>query len=303
MTSPALTSPDTGPPATGRRGATGCHLGAHTSVAGGLPTAFERAAELACTAMQIFVKSPNQWHGRALDDVEAEAFLAARGESELDSVIAHGAYLINLCATDGAVLARSRRGLGDELDRAERLGLAGLVVHPGAHLGEGEEAGIDAIARSLDAILALRPEGSVPVLLENTAGQGTVLGHELEQLAAIRRRVDEPERIGFCLDTCHAFAAGYPLHEADGYEAWIDEMATVLGLERVLAFHLNDSQHPLGSKKDRHANLGEGEIGPGAFERLVTDPRLAGRPMVIETPAGDDRAGHRRDLELLRSFG
>jgi deoxyribonuclease-4 len=181
----------------------------------------------------------------------------------------------------------------------------GLVLHPGSHLGAGEENGIERVAAEIDRALALVPEerpGGVRVLLENTAGQGSNLGWRLDHLAAIRSRLAAPERVAVCLDTCHAFAAGYPVHEAAGYEEFVAEADAVLGLGLVAAIHLNDSVKPFGSRRDRHAHIGEGEIGTDLFARLLHDRRFARVPMVLETEPGPDSEGHRRDLELLRSL-
>ncbi len=272
------------------------------SIAGGLPNAIERGMDLGCDALQIFVKNASQWRGRSLGEEEAAAFREAHGASPIGPLVAHSSYLINLAAVDPAILAKSRAALGDELDRCARLGVAGLVVHPGAHLGAGEEAGIAAIAASLDAVFAERPDCPAKVLLENTAGQGTVLGYANAQLAAIATASGAARHLGFCLDTCHAFAAGYAVHEPAGYDEWTAEVGELLGWERVAAFHLNDSKQPFASRKDRHENVGQGAIGPDLFARLLHDERAAGRPMVVETPMGDDEGGHRRDLELLRSL-
>ena len=277
-------------------------LGAHVSIAGGLPRAIERGVELGCTALQIFVKNASQWRGRALGDEEAADFRAAHEASAIGPVVAHASYLINLAAVDPDILTRSRTALADEFDRCARLGLGGLVVHPGAHLGAGEEAGIAAIAASRDAVLDGVPPSPTRVLLENTAGQGTVLGYRVEQLAAIRAASEHPDRLGFCLDTCHAFAAGYAVHEPAGLDEWLAEVGEALGWERVGALHLNDSKQPFGSRRDRHENVGEGQIGAEAFARLLHDPRPANKPMIVETPTEDDMEGHRRDLELLRSL-
>jgi deoxyribonuclease-4 len=267
-----------------------------------MPTAIARATALGCTAAQVFVKNANQWQGKELGEEEVAAFRAAHAASAVGPLVAHASYLINLCSADPALLARSREALADELTRCARLGVGGLVLHPGAHLGAGEEPGIERVAASLDAVLAGLPGSPVRVLLENTAGQGSCLGHRLEHLAAIRARVAEPERVGVCLDTCHAFAAGYPLHEPAGYEELWAEFAARIGFGALGCIHLNDSLRPFGSRRDRHAHIGEGEIGAGAFARLLQDPRLAAVPMIIETETGDGMAGHRKDLEMLRAL-
>lgn len=276
-------------------------LGAHESAAGGVDRAVERAERIGCRTLQIFVKSPSRWEGPALDPELGERFRTRRRDSALGAVVAHAAYLINLAATDGETLERSRRALADELERAAELGLDGLIVHPGAHLEAGEEAGLSRIVESLEAVLAATPAESPRLLLENTAGQGTVLGHRLDHLERVRGELTAPERIGFCIDTCHAHAAGHDLAAADGVERLLDEVESRLGLHRVHCWHLNDSRHAAGSRRDRHANLGQGAIGMEAFVRLASDERLAGVPLILETPLGDDGDGHRRDLEALRA--
>ena len=277
-------------------------LGAHVSVAGGLATAFERAADLGCEAIQIFVKNANQWQGRNLGEEEVEAFRAARAASALGPVVAHASYLINLAAADGTIREKSVAALADELGRCTLLGVEGLVVHPGAHLGAGDEAGIDRVAAALDRVFGLLPDSPARILVENTAGQGTCLGHRLEHLAQIRARVAAPQRVGACLDTCHAFAAGYAIHEPAGYEDFVAAAIELFGSGVLGCLHLNDSLRPFASRRDRHAHIGEGEIGLDAFARLLQDPRLRNVPMVLETEPGDAMAGHRRDLAVLRGL-
>ena len=274
-------------------------IGAHVSTAGGLYHAFDRADELGCQSLQIFVKSPNQWRGKVLTEDDVTAY-RERQERDGQPVIAHAAYLINLASPKEDILEKSIGGLLDELSRAYRLGLDGLVLHPGGHLGAGVEAGIELVARSLDVVLARPETGDAKVLLENTAGQGTVLGSRFEELAAIIERVDAKDRVGVCIDSCHAFSAGYDLTREDGYEAMFDAADATFGLERIKAFHLNDSKHPLGSKKDRHEHIGQGLIGEWFFGRLLADERFAKHPMTIETQPGDDNEGHKQDMETLR---
>ena len=258
--------------------------------------------ELGCDAMQIFVKNASQWRGKEMLDGDIAAFHEAHAGSAVGSLMAHGSYLINLAATDPVILEKSLDALADELVRCSRLGVAGLVLHPGAHLGAGEDAGIEKVAASLDAVLGDLPDVSTRVLLENTAGQGSCLGWRLEQLAAIRAQVAEPRRVGFCLDTCHAFAAGYAIHEEAGFADFLIEVEERLGLATVSCFHINDSVRPFGSRRDRHAHIGEGEIGLAMFERMLTEPRLHAIPMVVETEPGDDMEYHRQDLEVLRGL-
>jgi deoxyribonuclease-4 len=280
-------------------------LGAHVSVSGGVATAFGRATDLGCNTIQIFVKNASQWRGKELTDDDCSAFLSARCGCTVTPCMAHASYLINLCATDPVLLEKSREALADELRRCARLGVEALVVHPGAHLGAGEEVGMDRIAASLDAVFAMvaeAPGGTVRLLLENTAGQGTCLGYRLEHLEGIRARVAAPHRVGVCLDTCHAFAAGYAIHEPAGWEDFLGEIESRIGWDALGCFHVNDSVKPFASRRDRHAHIGEGEIGLDAFARLLTEPRLAAMPMILETEPGDDMEGHRRDLETLRGL-
>ncbi len=274
-------------------------LGAHVSVAGGAHKAFGRGRDIGCEAIQIFVKNANRWRAKPLDEAKISAFRDAH-QADPVPVVAHGSYLINLCSTNPETLERSLVALADELERCTLLGVPGLVLHPGAHLGAGEEVGLAGIARALDRVFAAHPELTAKVLLENTAGQGTVLGNRFEQLASIIEAVDEPARLGLCFDSCHAFAAGYDLRDDAGYEATLDAFDEIFGLGRLEAIHLNDSKFACGQHKDRHATIGAGEIGEAFFARLIHDPRLQHTPMILETPLGDDDLGHQRDLERLR---
>lgn len=275
-------------------------LGAHESVAGGLHLALDRGAEIRCDALQVFVKNASQWRAKPLAEDAVETWRRAWRTSPIGPVVAHASYLINLASDDPGNLEKSRRALADELERCATLGLHGLVLHPGAHLGAGVDIGVDRVAASLAAVLAEVSDDAPPVLLENTAGQGTVLGDRLEQLASMRHASGCDSRVGFCLDTCHAFAAGYPIHTRDGLASFLDRVEELLSLDAVGCFHLNDSRKPFDARRDRHANLGEGEIGLDAFHRLIETPELAKIPMILETPLGEDHAGHQRDLERLR---
>ncbi len=274
-------------------------VGAHVSVAGGLERAFERAEGLGCNAIQIFVKNANQWQARPLDDARVDAFRAAREKSRVRAVVAHASYLINLASVEEPTASRSEDALVDELDRCHRLGVDGLVLHPGAHLGDGVQLGIERAGAMLDRVFDRLPVCDTVLLLENTAGQGTYLGATLDELAVLRDQASRRDRIGFCLDTCHAFAAGAPLHRAAGPRAWLDDVERALGLEHVRCFHFNDSKTPCGSNRDRHANVGEGHIGSRTFAQLMRAPQLRQIPKILETPMGERGDGHRRDLARL----
>ncbi len=275
-------------------------LGAHVSAAGGVSNAVRNAAALGCDALQLFVKNASRWDAKPLDPGEVARFKEMRAAQGSLPTVAHASYLINLAATNAETLRRSRAALSGELARCHALGIGGLVLHPGAHMGRGKEAGLEAVVTSLNAVLGANPEIKTKVLLENTAGQGTVLGSRLEHLAWIRANAERGERLGVCFDTCHAFAAGYDLKGR--YEEVMNEFGETVGWEALGCVHLNDSQHALGSRRDRHANLGAGHIGMEVFVKLVSDVRLEGVPLVLETPLGKDKLGHKRDLARLRGL-
>ena len=276
------------------------HLGAHTSAAGGVWRALERAAELGCNAVQLFTRNQNQWRPKPLAEDAVASFRKLAAGFRPEMVISHGSYLVNPASPEPATRERSIAGLLDELDRAERLGLAGVVLHPGSHVGAGTERGIVRVARSLDRVFRRTAGFRTLLLLETTAGQGSNLGSTFEELARIMDSVERPERLGLCLDTCHLFAAGYPIHHADGYRETRAALDATVGLEHVRAVHLNDSKMPFGSRRDRHEHIGQGEIGLDAFRFILNDPAFAGIPMVLETPK--EGVGDAGNLELLRSL-
>ena len=264
--------------------------------------AIDRGVELDCDAIQVFVKNASQWQGKPLDDDDVQRFRQGHSDSQIGPLVAHASYLINLAATKPENLRKSRVALADELERCDRLGIPSLVVHPGAHLGAGLESGLELVAASLNAVFSAMPKCRTRILLENTAGQGTLVGSKLGELATIRSLSDESSRVGICVDTCHAFAAGHPIDTETGYRNFLDEVVDLFGPEEPGCFHLNDSRHELGARRDRHANLGQGEMSVEVFRWLVNEPTLQETPMILETPMGDDSAGHRRDLALLRQF-
>ncbi|MFQ5600803.1 MAG: deoxyribonuclease IV [Candidatus Krumholzibacteriia bacterium] len=275
-------------------------LGAHVSVAGGMGRGIANARALGCTAMQVFVKNQQQWKGRTLDPPDLEAFRAARDESLVRHSMAHGSYLVNLGTPDGALWRRSRLAIRDEMRRCAALGIPKLVLHPGSHVGTGEARGLRRIASGLRWLLAQPDTQSVSILLESTAGQGSSLGHRFEHLAQLLEDAGDGGRLGVCIDTCHLLAAGYDVRTPRGHAEVFDELDRVVGLDHVRAFHLNDSRKPLGSRVDRHAEIGKGYVGRAFFRRLLRDERFAGLPMVLETPGGQE--GYRRNLRLLRRF-
>jgi deoxyribonuclease-4 len=276
-------------------------LGAHMSIVGGVDKALDRGLSIGCTAIQIFVKNNNQWFNQPLDEEEVARFIKLQKESGL-FVFAHTGYLINLSATNPDNLEKSLKSLRQELDLAEILGLPFTVLHPGSHLGEGEELGLRKVAKNLKELLANTKGYKVKVLLETTAGQGTNLGYKFEHLAEILDLVSEPARTGVCFDTCHAFASGYELRTAEGYQATWDEFEKTVGIKNLLAFHLNDSQGDLGCKKDRHEHIGKGKLGLEAFRLLMNDERFIQLPMVLETPKDPDLTQDIENLKVLRGL-
>ncbi|HEY0593735.1 MAG TPA: deoxyribonuclease IV [Thermoanaerobaculia bacterium] len=277
-------------------------IGAHLSTKGGVCTIFERARRVDARAIALFSKNASQWKAKPLEDEICADFKRLRAELGNPPVIVHAAYLINLATTNAEFLAKSIAGMIDELERAERLGAHAVVLHPGAHMGAGVEEGVDQIARSLDAVHAAIPENRVVTLLETAAGQGSCLGCTYAELGAILRRVDDPSRLGICIDTCHVFSAGYDIRTQEGWNRMIDEVEREVGLENVGAFHLNDSKKPLGSRVDRHQHIGDGEIGLGPFGFVLNDPRFARIPKVLETPKPDEFETDIRNLAKLRSL-
>jgi deoxyribonuclease-4 len=268
------------------------------SIAGGLSLAPLRGHEVGCEAIQIFTKSNRQWQAKPLSDAEVAAFKASLADTGIGPVVAHDCYLLNLAAPNADTWNRSVAAFRVELERAERLGIPHLVTHPGSHLGAGERDGTARVALALNTLHAALPAHRVQVLLETTAGQGTSLGHRFEQLAAILEQVEQPDRVGLCLDTCHLFAAGYDLRTADGYAATMRELHACLTLARVKAIHLNDSKADLASRVDRHEHIGRGHLGLAAFRFVLNDPRLRRVPMILETPKEPDPV--RADRENLR---
>lgn len=274
-------------------------IGAHLSTKGGLHTAFERASEVQAMSMAIFAKNSGQWKGKVLTDEDCARFHSTRC---VQPVLTHASYLINLATTNPEFHRKSIDAMVDELDRADRLGIHAVVLHPGAHLGAGVAAGLDAIARSLDAIHAAAPDLAAVTLLETAAGQGSCLGCTFEELGTILRLVDDKRRVGICIDTCHIFAAGHDIRTRDGYERTIDDAAKHVGLENIGAFHLNDSKKPLGSRVDRHEHIGEGALGLEPFRLLLNDARFRRIPKLLETPKPVEHESDRRNLGILRSL-
>ena len=268
-------------------------LGAHMSIAGGFDKAVERAAEEGCDCVQIFTKNNNQWRAKAISPANVSAFRSALQKHGVGFPIAHASYLINLASPDPQLWEKSVDGLAVELRRADQLGLPGLVVHPGSFTTSSETIGLGRVAAGLNECFQRTGKLSTRCLLENTAGQGTNLGWRFEHLAVILSAIHEPAQMGICIDTCHAFAAGYGLRTARQYEQTMGELAVTVGLKHVRAVHLNDSKRERGSRVDRHENIGRGKLGIAPFRQLLRDERFSKIPMYLETPKGIDESSGR----------
>jgi deoxyribonuclease IV len=275
------------------------------SIAGGHHLAVDLALRAGCDCLQIFVKNQRQWEARRLADDEVQQFRKAMSGSGLESVVAHASYLINLASPDAALRKKSIAAMIDELTRCEALGVPLLIVHPGAHMGAGVDAGIASIAGSLDSIHKATAGFSTRVALEGTAGQGTAIGHQFEHLGHIINSVRDPGRLRVCLDTCHLYAAGHNLADTVAFEAMMDDLEGHVGHDKIACMHTNDSMAPCGSRIDRHEHITKGRIGRKGFENILNDPRLAKVPRILETPKDEDGRGVRLDrlnLKRLRSM-
>ena len=259
-------------------------VGAHISVAGGVAGAFARGVEAGCSTMQIFTRNQTQWKAPPLPEAEIARFHAEQGRTGITPVVAHGSYLVNLASPDPVLLARSREAFLEELRRAAALGLPCVITHPGAHMGAGIVAGLARVAESLDWLAERTGRDAPLICLENTAGQGTVLGGDFAHFGDIFGRAKEPGRLGVCVDSCHGHAAGYDFATADGYEKALRSLEAAVGRGLVIAIHLNDAKGERGCHLDRHEHIGRGRIGLEGFRLFVNDPRFVGVPKIIETP-------------------
>ena len=277
-------------------------FGAHVSTAGGVSKAFERADSIGCDAMQIFTRNNNRWVSKPLDPKEIERWHALAGEMDIHPVVSHASYLINLASPKPDLWQKSIDTFVDELQRAEALGLLGVVLHPGSHMGEGEEWGIARIAAALDQCHERTAGFRTLTLLETTAGTGKNLGYRFEQLGGIREQCAQPERVAVCFDTCHVLAAGYDFRNAEDYDEMMQTFDEHIGLDLLKCFHFNDSKFDLGSRKDRHEHLGKGFVGLDAFRLIINDARFAQIPMLLETPKSKDLHEDVENLAVLRGL-
>lgn len=278
------------------------YLGAHMSISGGIHLAPERGVKAGCGVIQVFTQNANQWRGKEISDADALLFREKWAGSALHEVVSHDIYLINLGAPPGEVRDKSLAGFREEMTRCARLGIGKIVMHPGAHTGDGEETGLKRIAEAFDQLFAAVPEYTGKVLLETTAGQGSNVGYRFEHLQTIISASSFPDRFGVCLDTCHIYAAGYDITTEEGYRRTFDEFDRIIGLEKLQAFHINDSKKGLDCRVDRHEHIGQGAMGLAPFRFLLNDPRFVNIPKFLETPKGDDDEMDAVNLKVLRDL-
>jgi len=280
-----------------------CLLGAHFSIAKGLHRALFEAKDYGCTAVQIFTKNNSTWKEKTLSSEDIRLFDEARKKTGIQHIASHTSYLINLASPEKKKYAMSCEALKQELIRCAALEIPLVVIHPGSHMDSGEGTGIGRIVSAVNRVFDALPENPTRLLLETTAGQGFNLGHTFEQIAAMRAKVEDRDRLGVCLDTCHIFAAGYDLRTKAAYRKTFDTFNALIGLEHLYWIHLNDSKREIGSRIDRHENIGQGFIGEKAFKLLVNDSRLHDIPKVLETPKGKgDKDWDQINLAKLREF-
>jgi deoxyribonuclease-4 len=270
------------------------------SIAGGVAYALRRGKEIGCDVIQLFTKNANQWRAKPLDPTAIKAFHQARDDTGIKPIAAHDSYLINLASPDEGLYKRSQEALWVEMQRAEALDIPYLVMHPGSHRGCGEEEGLSRIARAINLLHYQGPDMQTQILLETTAGQGATLGYRFEHFARIIDMVEDDARVGVCLDTCHCFAAGYDISNAEGYKDTMRELDRIIGLDRLKLIHLNDSKGAVGTKIDRHEQIGQGKLGMESFRLLLQDNRLADLPFILETPKGKHPGGEDWDIVNLR---
>jgi len=277
-------------------------LGAHMSIAGGLFNAPGLGRKATCDAIQVFTKSSNQWKAKMLTDEDVQKFFDAQKETGVKVACAHDSYLINLASPDDTLHQKSYDAFKIELERCHLLKIPYLVMHPGSHVGSGEEAGLKKIAQSFNRLFDELPDNKTIVCQETTAGQGTNLGYRFEQLALVMDMVEDKKRMAVCLDTCHIFAAGYPIKDEKDYKKTMKEFNQILGLKKLKVIHINDSKTPFASRVDRHEHIGEGYLGLEPFRHILNDNRLKKIPKILETPKGDDLKEDIENLGKLRSL-
>ncbi len=277
-------------------------IGAHKSIAGGVYKAFKEGEASGCRTMQIFTKNGSRWSGKPISDADAKKFKDEAERTGIWPVVSHDSYLINLASPKEELLKKSIAAFLDEMERCELLGLPYLIMHPGSHVGSGEEAGLQKVAESFNTLFDMASGFKVKALIETTAGQGTNLGYSFEHLRTIYDAVKQNDRLGYCYDTCHTFVAGYDITTKAAYEKTMSGFDSLLGIENLLCFHFNDAKKGLGSKVDRHEHIGEGTLGDAPFKFIMQDERFAAVPKILETPKEKDVDRDAMALEKLRGF-
>lgn len=277
-------------------------IGAHKSISGGVYKALALGEDIGCRTIQIFTKNASQWSGKPISDEDANKFKSEVIRTGIYPVVSHDSYLINLASPKDDLLQKSLGAFYDELVRCEQLKIPYLVMHPGSHVGSGEEAGIRKIAESINTVHTMAAGFRVRILLETTAGQGTNLGYTFQQLRAIYDNVRENSRLGYCYDTCHTFAAGYDITTREAYERTMSDFDRTLGIENLLCFHINDAKKGLGSHVDRHEHIGRGELGDKPFAFIMQDKRFANIPKILETPKENERDDDAENLAKLKEL-
>lgn len=278
------------------------YLGAHMSISGGLHLAVDRAVTAGCGVMQIFTRNSNQWKGKPISGADLDLFRSKFAASGLHEVISHDIYLINLASPPGETRDKSLAAFRDELESCVRLGISKVVMHPGSHLADSPQTGLERVVAAFDQLFHEVPQFEGRVLLETTAGQGSNLGRTFEELGAIINTSRFPDKFGVCFDTCHTFAAGYDTATEDGYEDTMQQFDRFIGLDRLHCFHLNDSKKGLGSRVDRHEHIGHGTLGLNPFRFILNDRRFATVPKILETPKGDNDDMDAVNLGVLRGL-
>ncbi len=277
-------------------------FGAHESISGGVFNAIERGKKATCDTIQMFNKSNSQWRAKKIDQKELDKYFELIEETGVTVSTSHSSYLINMASPKKPLNKMSYDSLKLEMERCNMLKIPNLVFHPGSHVGTGEEEGMDRIAKNINKMFGELKDNNVHLLLETTAGQGTNLGYTFEQLSYMIKRVKDSSQLGVCLDTCHIFAAGYPISDPKDYKKTMKQFDDIIGIDRLRIIHMNDSKKEFGSKRDRHEHIGKGFIGIEAFKNIVNDKRLKNIPMILETPKEEELLEDIKNLKLLRSL-
>lgn len=278
------------------------YLGAHMSISGGLHLAIDRAVAAGCNVVQVFTRNSNQWKGKPISDSDVALFRSKFEASGLYEVVSHDIYLINLAAPPGDTRDKSLAAFRDELETCARLGIKKVVMHPGSHLSDPPQVGLERVVEAFNQLFSEVPQFDGQVLIETTAGQGSNLGRTFEEIGAIINNSKFPHKFAVCFDTCHTFAAGYDTASESGYADTMAQFDRLIGLDKLQCFHFNDSKKGLGSRVDRHEHIGQGALGLNPFRYILNDVRFAAVPKILETPKGDSEDMDAVNLGILRGL-